>query len=125
MIKNWIQKAIELLDHSLNPVPQELNELDWKENLSPDTKKLGRHISAFANQPGGGFLVFGIEDKTANLKGITQNSAESIVQKLSSLCRDVVTPLVTMDHAIENYQGVPLLYIHIKESAVKPVHSNP
>lgn len=125
MIKNWIQKAIELLDQSLNPVPQELNELDWKENLSPDTKKLGRHISAFANQPGGGSLVFGIEDKTANLKGITQNSAESIVQKLSSLCRDVVTPLVSMDHTIENYQGVPLLFIHIKESAVKPVHLNP
>lgn len=36
MIKNWIQKALDFLSHSLNPVPQELNELDWKEDLSPD-----------------------------------------------------------------------------------------
>ena len=63
MIKNWIQKALDLLAHSLTPIPQELNELDWKEELSPDNAKLSRHLSAFANQPGGGFMVFGIEDK--------------------------------------------------------------
>lgn len=39
MIKNWIQKALDLLGHSLNPIPQELNELDWKEDLSPDNAK--------------------------------------------------------------------------------------
>ena len=122
MIKSWIQRAFDFLEHSLNPVPQELNELDWKEEISPDSKKLSRHISAFANHPGGGFLVFGIEDKTAAIKGITKNNAENIVQKLSSICRDMVNPLVTMDHAIESYKGVPLLFVFIKESAVKPVH---
>jgi len=30
-----------------------------------------------------------------------------------------------MDHAIENYQGIPLLFVHIRESAVKPVHLAP
>ena len=40
MIKNWIQKAIEYLEHSLNPIPQEINEIDWKEGLSPNNRKL-------------------------------------------------------------------------------------
>ena len=33
---NWKEKAISLLDKSLKPVPQELNEIDWKGGLSDD-----------------------------------------------------------------------------------------
>lgn len=124
MTKPWINKALEYLQHSLEPIPQEINELDWKSTLSPDNKKLSRHLSAFANHPGGGFLVFGIEDKTANLIGINKETSEQIIQKLGSLCRDTITPVIGLDHAIENYKGVPLLFVHIKESAVKPVFIN-
>lgn len=120
-MKKWIEKAITYLEHTLNPIPQELNEIDWKEDLSPNNKKLCRHLSAFANYPGGGFLVFGIEDRAAKLIGITQEQAESIMQRLSSLCRDSVFPVVTLDHAIEKYKGVPLLFVYIKESPVKPI----
>jgi ATP-dependent DNA helicase RecG len=35
MVKNWITKAFALLDHTLHPMPHEINELDWKESLSP------------------------------------------------------------------------------------------
>ena len=121
-MKPWIRRAKEFLDHSLGKVPQEVNELDWKETLSPKNDKLCQHICAFANLPGGGFLVFGIEDKTALPKGINQNEAAIIVEKLASLCRDGVTPLVVIDHSVEEYSGVSLLFVHIKESAVKPVH---
>ena len=34
MIKNWIQKALNFLGHSLNPIPQELNELGWIETIA-------------------------------------------------------------------------------------------
>lgn len=95
MIKQWISKALKYLEHSLIPVPQELNEIDWKEELSPNNKKLCRHLSAFANHPGGGFLVFGIEDKSGRVQGIGQEQAELIMQKLSSLCRTSVFPLVS------------------------------
>ncbi|GHT62421.1 transcriptional regulator [Bacteroidia bacterium] len=124
MIKQWISKALKYLEHSLIPVPQELNEIDWKEELSPNNKKLCRHLSAFANHPGGGFLVFGIEDKSGRVQGIGQEQAELIMQKLSSLCRTSVFPLVSLDHAIEEYKGVPVLLVYIKESAVKPVSIN-
>lgn len=124
MAKTWINRALECLRHSLEPIPQEINELDWKATLSPDNRKLSRHLSAFANHPGGGFLVFGIEDKTANLIGVSKETSEQIVQKLSNLCRDSISPVIRLDHTIENYKGVPLLFIHIKESAVKPVSIN-
>ena len=38
MIKNWIQKALDFLDNSLAPIPQVLNELDWKEDFSPESQ---------------------------------------------------------------------------------------
>ncbi|GAA4736442.1 ATP-binding protein [Flavisolibacter ginsenosidimutans] len=121
-MKAWIKKAKEYLTHSLGKVPQELNELDWKETLSPQNDKLCRHICAFANYPGGGYLVFGVEDKTAQPKGIGKPEADTIVATLANLCRNNVSPLVSIDHLIEEYEGVSLLFIHIRESAVKPVH---
>jgi predicted HTH transcriptional regulator len=124
MVKQWISKALEYLEHSLIPIPQEINEIDWKEQLSPDNKKLCRHLSAFANHPGGGFLAFGIEDKSGKVQGIGREQAELIMQKLSSLCRDSVFPAVNLDHAIEAYKGIPVLLVYIKESAVKPVSIN-
>lgn len=124
-MKNWIKRAIDTLAHSLSPVPQELNELDWKETLSPNNGKIAKHLSAFANLPGGGFMVFGIDDKTGTALGITQLQAETIVQKMSSICRDSIQPVVTIEHTIENFNGLPLLFVHIPESAVKPVYLNP
>ncbi len=121
-MKEWISKAKDCLSHSLSKVPQELNELDWKETLSPNNEKLCRHISAFANHPGGGYVVFGIDDKTAIPKGINATEAANIVQRLASLCRDGVSPLVSIDHSIEEVDGTHLLFVHIRESAVKPVH---
>jgi predicted HTH transcriptional regulator len=121
-MKSWTKKAIELLQKSLGIIPQELNELDWKEDLSPKNDKLCKHISAFANYPGGGYMVFGVNDKKANLVGIDRTKAQLIVDRLASLCRDGVDPLVSMDHEVMNYENHTLLFVHIRESAVKPVH---
>ncbi len=83
--KNWLSRAFALLDNSLQPIPQELNEIDWKENISPKTDKLAQHLSAFANNPGGGILVFGIEDKSGNIVGVDKQVAENTTEKLSSI----------------------------------------
>ncbi len=121
-MKNWTTKAISYLDKSLGKVPSELNEIDWKETLSPKNGRLCEHISAFANMPGGGFLVFGVNDKTAGIIGIQRKEADGIVGRLASLCRDGVDPLVKIDHIIETFRGKELLFVHISESATKPVH---
>src|SRR4051812_44950354 len=104
-MKPWINKAFRFLEHSLGKIPQELNELDWKESLSPNNDKLCRHLCAFANHPGGGFLAFGIQNASGKPIGITRTDADQIVGKLSSLCRDGVDPVTVIDHSIEEFQG--------------------
>jgi predicted HTH transcriptional regulator len=70
-MKAWMTKALELLSASLVPPKHELNELDWKAALSPDKKRLTEHLSALANQPGGGYLVFGV-DSAGTPAGVTR-----------------------------------------------------
>lgn len=120
-MKNWIPKAIEYLEKSLGKVSVELNELDWKETISPNNSKLCQHISAFSNMPGGGFIVFGVKNNTREVIGISTEEANNIVDKFASLCRDGVEPLVSIDYSIEEYQNKEILIIYIKENAIKPV----
>lgn len=121
-MKPWIKKALNSLEHSLGNIPQELNELDWKETLSPNSEKLCKHLSAFSNLPGGGFLVFGIDNSGGQPIGIAKTDADEIIKKLSNHSRSGVDPVVTIEHSIEEFKGIPVLLVHIKESAVKPVH---
>jgi len=121
-MKDWVQYCLNLLNDSLKPVPQELNEIDWKLSLSSNNKKLTQHIAAFANHPGGGCIVFGVDDKTGGVVGLNKKQANVIVDKLSSLSRDTLNPEPKIEHAIHSYEGAEVLMIYIKESSVKPVH---
>ncbi|MCC8992485.1 MAG: putative DNA binding domain-containing protein [Candidatus Contendobacter sp.] len=120
-MKTWITKALELLRASLEPPKHELNELDWKTALSHDKKRLTEHLSALANQPGGGYLVFGV-DNTGAPVGVDDKAVEFTVNQLANLGRAGLEPPLALDHAIEDYESVPLLFVHVPESAVKPVH---
>lgn len=122
MTKKWISKAFALLDHSLGKIPAELNELDWKEGLSANANKLAQHLSAFANNPGGGFIAFGINDKTCEVTGVSRDQIKAIIERLSSVGRDSLEPGVSIDHTVEEFRSNPILLVHIKESAIKPVH---
>lgn len=48
-IMNWKEEALDALHRSLTPIPQELNEIDWKGGLSDKTDRLAQHVCAFAN----------------------------------------------------------------------------
>jgi predicted HTH transcriptional regulator len=98
-----------------------LNELDWKAALSPDKKRLAEHLSAFANLPGGGFLVFGV-DATGTPIGVDQSVIEKATNQLANLGREALEPRLALDHGVETHAGVRLLFVHVPESAVKPVH---
>lgn len=120
-MKTWSAKALELLQASLKPPRHELNELDWKTEISQDKERLTEHLSAFANYPGGGFLVFGV-DRVGNPVGIAEEQVSTTINQLASLGRDALEPPVLLDNAIETYDNNRLLFIHINESSVKPVH---
>ena len=113
--------ALEMLKASLEPPKHELNELDWKAVLSPDKKRLTEHLSAFANQPGGGYLVFGV-DSAGTPSAVDEKSVETTVNQLANLGRAGLDPPVTLDHAVEEYGTSRLLFVHVLESPVKPVH---
>ncbi|RCB02505.1 hypothetical protein C6A52_25910, partial [Escherichia coli] len=51
--KLWVSEALQILAESLVPVPHELNELDWKAQLSDEKDRLAEHLMAFANHPNG------------------------------------------------------------------------
>jgi predicted HTH transcriptional regulator len=120
-MKNWTIKALELLMASLVPPKHELNELDWKAALSPDKKRLTEHLSALANQPGGGYLVFGV-DSSGTPIGVNEAEVETTVNHLANLGRAGLEPPLALDHAVEEYETARLLLVHVPESAVKPVH---
>jgi ATP-dependent DNA helicase RecG len=120
-MKDWVKRCLGMLDSILGVLPQEINELDWKEQLSPKNESLCRHLCAFANHPGGGFIVFGIQDGTGRLVGVSELDVQLITDKLANLGRNGVEPMAAVDHAVVDYQSVRLLLVFIPESMVKPV----
>ena len=117
----WVDTALQLLKDSLVPVPKELNEIDWKSKLSDKSERLAKHISAFANYPNGGYMVFGINDNGESVP-LTQSEIDTTVQKLGNIARNNLVQPISLDHAVENYLGSPVLFIHIPEHEDKPVH---
>lgn len=120
-MKPWVGKALELLRASLAPPRHELNELDWKAALSLDKRRLTEHLSAFANHPGGGFLVFGVNASGAP-QGVDATDVSETPNQLANLGRDALDPPLLLDHTVESFDGVRLLFVHVQESSVKPVH---
>lgn len=122
MQKHWVALATTIFESCRAPVPHEINELDWKIDLSADKNRLAEHLIAFSNHPNGGFLVFGVVDAGAKLLGVTQEQTETIVSRLANLGRDAIEPALVIDHAVINYRETPLLFVYIREQNNKPAH---
>ena len=104
--KHWIAAVLQSLEQSLAPVPHEVNELDWKVNLSVHKDRLAEHMMAFANHPNGGSFVFGVAN-TGELAGIDRDGVAQIANTLSNLGRDAVEPPLALDHATVGSNGEP------------------
>jgi len=120
-MKKWINTALQLLDKSLHPIPQELNELDWKSGLSDKSERIAQHISAFANNTNGGYFAFGINNDGSS-KPLTKMEMDEIIQKLGNIARHNLAEPIGIDHGIVDYQNHPVLLIQIPEFNPKPVY---
>ena len=118
---SWIEDAIKNLHNSLHPVKVELNELDWKSGLSEKSERLAQHISAFANQAGGGTFAFGVNND-ATLFTPSRDEAEDILNRLGSIARNNLHFPIKLDHASVEYEGVGIFFIHVPEQFDKPVY---
>ena len=120
--KHRVSAAITCLEDSLSPVPHELNEIDWRLSLSENKERLIEHLIAFTNYPSGRYLVFGIDDKTAELESISQENVSVIVNKLANLGRDAIEPPLIIDHTVVNFHEASILIVCIAELRNKPVY---
>lgn len=121
MAENWIHTAMQLLHRSLNPIPQELNDIDWKSGLSDKSERLAQHISALANHPLGGYLAFGIGNDGSS-KPLSKKEMDDVVQKLGNIARNNLAQPIGIEHAVADFNNSPVLFVRIPEHEDKPVH---
>lgn len=122
MVHQSTLRCVELLTKALVPIPQELNEIDWKIGPSSRPEKYKKHLSAFANYPGGGFVVFGISDKDGSVVGITDSDSKTISSVISNMARDGVEPKVKTEFFSIEFSEKNLFVCQIFESIEKPVY---
>ncbi|MEQ1531393.1 MAG: ATP-binding protein [Methylococcales bacterium] len=120
--KYWVTIALTCLEESLSPVPHETNEIDWKISLSDNKERLIEHLIAFANNPNGGYLAFGIRDDDGHLETVDQESVATIANTLANLGREAVEPPLVIDHSVVEFRNVSILMVSIPEQRNKPVH---
>lgn len=118
---SWKEDAIKYLHNSLHPVKVELNELDWKSGLSEKSERLAQHISAFANQIGGGTFAFGVNND-ASLFTPSREQAEVIVSRLGSIAKNNLHIPIKLEHASVEYEGEGILFVHVPEQVDKPIY---
>lgn len=117
---NWKSRAPKVLESSLTPIPRELNELDWKRDISSDGKRLAEHVCAFCNTRGGGIFAFGVNND-ATFSALTRETIEYIVTKMANVARHNLSVPVTIDHDVQTYQGHEVLFIYVPEHPERPV----
>jgi ATP-dependent DNA helicase RecG len=112
--------CIDLLNKSLGPLPRELNELDWKASTAR-SERMAKHLSAFANFTGGGFLVYGVADDGTVL-GVNQEQVDLFSSQIANWARDLVEPEVRTHIFTFEFKAKVLLGVYIEEAFDKPVH---
>jgi len=118
---DWKERALALLKDSLEPVPSELNEIDWKSGLSDKSDRLAQHISAFANHLYGGMLVYGVNDD-GTFFSLGRDQIDEIVKKLGNIASNNLSHKIQIEHTVQQFKGENLLFIFIPEEQEKPVH---
>ncbi len=120
-MKDYEKRCKELLIKSIKPIPQELNEIDWKVALTNKKERLKKHLSAFANLREGGFLIFGIDDNGVPV-GISDENSRKIADLLANMSRTALDPQINIHYYTFKFDGYSLLGIYVEESFEKPVH---
>ena len=118
---DWKENALKALQDSLFPVPTELNELYWKSGLSSKTDRLAQHISAFANNKGGGVFVFGVHDD-GTCFNLTQEEIKRTIQTLGNIAKNNLAYSTPIEHSVMNFKGCALLFVYVPEQNDKPVY---
>ena len=89
--------------------------------MSNKTDRLAQHLCAFANQSGGGTLVFGVNDD-AVFGELSKEAIEETTKKLGNIAKNNLAWSIQLEHAVLDFEGHPLLFVRIPEQQNKPIY---
>lgn len=82
-------------------------------------KQVAEELVAFANTRGG-IIVFGAEDKTGKLVGLTYEQVQYVSRELGNTANDQVRPVIYLDTEIVKHNDALFLIAYVKSGAYKP-----
>lgn len=129
----WLKCAWRLME------PDELRKLIAEvqhRRMEPDavevkaarggTPKVFDSLSAFANRPGGGIILFGLDERQGfELVGV--GNLQRAQEDVANWARDEMEPPVTVEFTVDEIDGVPVMAIEVQEiePARKPCYYKP
>ncbi len=96
----------------------ENSRVEFKEHFSKDIA-ITDEIVALANSKGG-YLIFGVEDKTGNIKGLSYEEIQKISSQVGNTANENIRPTLYVESETVAIDGKKLLVIHVKEGISKP-----
>lgn len=117
----WRKTVLQDLRDTLLPFPQSKERVEWRCSLEDSNIQLAQHLSAFANTPGGGFLVFGVHPN-GTVQGIQNSDYKNLIRRIDSVARKSLRPPVQADHSILQFENKDILAYIVHEADQKPVH---
>lgn len=92
-------------------------KLRWSDN-----DKITKEIIAFANSRGGK-IVFGVEDKTGRIEGLTRDEVQDISSKAGNMAENNIVPPLYVSSYPEDIEGKTVLVVDIPSGSNKPYKS--
>lgn len=96
----------------------ETSAVQFKECFS-SSKKISEEIIAFANCKGG-TIIFGVVDKTGEIKGLDYSAIQQTSQELANIANEQIKPTVFIETEVVTIDNNALLLVKVKEGYNKP-----
>lgn len=82
-------------------------------------KQIAEELVAFANTRGG-IIVFGAEDKTGKMVGLTYEQVQYTSRELGNTANDYVRPVIYIETETVKHDGMAFVIAYVKNGAYKP-----
>ena len=96
----------------------ETTTVQFKQNFTTQ-KKIADEMVAFANSRGG-MIIFGVEDKTGNLCGLTYDELQTTSRELGNAANEKIRPTIYIETEVVKIEEKHFLVCHVKEGNNKP-----
>jgi ATP-dependent DNA helicase RecG len=105
------EELLEIIDE-VQQRQSELDDVEVKAARGGTPKRLYASLSAFANRPGGGVLLFGL-DETGDFSIVGVGNAQRLQEEITALASDVMEPTLRSQFTIEMIGGRTVVAVEI------------